>query len=78
MKLTVKDLKESLKDADDSAEVILGFYMKDKPCHFVYLAEVLKNLKYDGVLKESLFNNRVVELIGYDHEYSTYLEKHDE
>lgn len=78
VKLTVKDLKEQLKDADDDAEVVLGFYLKDKPNHFVYLAEVMTNLNYDGVIKERLFNTNVVELCGYDHEYCSYQSRKDE
>ena len=76
-KLTVKDLKKALKGLDDDSEVVLGFYLKDKPNHFVYLADVL-NVKYDGVLKEKLFNNTVVELCGFDHDYCTYKEKKDD
>ena len=68
IKLTVKDLKEKLNEADDDAEVILTFYMKDKGLHSVYLAEVLTNIKYDGVLKESLFNSHICELSGFSHD----------
>lgn len=70
-KLTVKDLKEKLDTLDDNSEVVLGFYLKDQPNNFVYLADVL-DLKYDGVIKEKLFNSRVVELCGFDHQYCTY------
>lgn len=73
-KLTVKDLKDALKGKDDDSEVILGFYLKDKPNHFVYLADVLE-LKYDGVVKEKLFNSTIIELCGYDHDYCTYIQE---
>lgn len=77
IKLTVKDLKEQLKDKSDDAEVILGYYLKDKENHFVYLADVME-LKYDSVIKEELYNSNVVELAGYDHEYCTYMERKDD
>ena len=73
-KQTVKDLKEALKDTPDDREVILAFYYLGKVYH-VYLAEILVNLKYDGVTGEKLNENSVVELSGYDDEYSTYVEE---
>lgn len=78
VKMSVKDLKEALKDADDESDVILTFYMKDKGLYSVYLAEVLTGIKYDSVLKESLFEDKVVELSGFNHDYCTYMEKKDE
>ena len=77
VKLRVKDLKERLEDFDDESEVILGFYLKDQPNHFVYLADIV-NVKYDGVIKERLYNSTIVELMGFDHDYATYVEKKDE
>ena len=76
-KLTVGDLKKLLADKDDSEEVVLGFYLKDKPSHFVYLADVCE-VAYDGVIKEKTFNSKVVELMGFDHDYCTYVERKDE
>ena len=77
VKLTVKDLKEKLKDLDDDLEVVLAFYLKDQPNHCVYLADIL-NVKYDGVIKEKLFNSSVVELCGFDDDYATYIEREDD
>ena len=76
-KLTVKDLKEKLDELPDDAEVVLGFYLKDQPNRFVYLAEVLE-LKYDGVIKEETYNSEIVELCGFDHRYCSYMENKDE
>lgn len=72
-KMTVKDLKESLKEYDDDSEVILCFNMKDESVHYCYLAEVLQ-LKYDGVLKQTIDEN-IVELNGFKDEYCTYSER---
>ena len=73
-KMVVGDLKKMLADVPDDREIVLGFYMKDKPTHFVYLAEVLTSIGYDSVLKEKLFENKVVELSGFDHEFCKYIE----
>lgn len=75
-KLTVKDLKKVLKDADDDAEVILCFNWKDGEDKVVscYLAEILTNLKYDSVLKERLDSVSVLELAGYNDEFCIYIE----
>lgn len=75
-KLTVKDLKEALKNADDDAEIILCFNWKDGEDKVVYgyLAEIL-HLKYDGVLKERLETANIVELDCYNDDYCTYREK---
>jgi len=70
-KQTVKDLKEALKGIDDDKEIILCFYYKGE-AHHVYLAEILPNLKYDGVTKETLNSSSVVELAGYDDRYCNY------
>lgn len=78
VKMSVKDLKKRLKDADDDSEVVLTFYMKDRGLYSVYLAEVLTDLKYDAVIKESLYNSKVCELAGFNHDDCTYVEKHDE
>ena len=72
-KQTVKDLKQALRKIDEDKEVILAFYYKGE-VHCVYLANILVNLKYDGVIKESLNDTSVVELSGYDDEYCTYVE----
>lgn len=72
-KQSVKDLKQALRKVDDDKEVILCFYYKGE-AHHVYLAEILPNLKYDGVTKETLNSSSVVELAGYDDQYSTYVE----
>ena len=74
IKLTVKDLKEKLNELDDESEVVLAFYLKDQPNHFVYLADVC-NVSYDSVLKEKTFNSKIVELMGYDDRYCTYMER---
>ena len=71
VKQTVKDLKEALNGADDDKEVILAFYYKGEVYH-VYLAEIMTDLKYDGVIKETLENTSVVELSGYTDEFSKY------
>lgn len=75
--MKVKDLKKDLANCDDDADVVLGFYLKDEANHFVYLADVL-TLKYDGVKKEKTFNSTVVELLGFDDEYATYVEVKDD
>ena len=77
IKLTVKDLKEKLNELDDESEVVLAFYLKDQPNHFVYLADVC-NISYDSVLKEKTFNSKIVELMGYDDRYCTYVERKNE
>ena len=71
-KLTVKDLKNALKDADDESEVVLGFYMKDEGLHYVYLADVFTHMTYDSVLKEKLYDSRVCELSGFNHKDCIY------
>ena len=77
IKLTVKDLKEKLNELDDNSEVVLAFYLKDQPNHFVYLADVC-NVSYDSVLKEKTVNSKIVELMGYDDRYCTYVERKDD
>lgn len=77
-KLTVGELKESLKDVDDNTEVVLGFYNLSDGVHFGYLAEIFAHMKFDSVLKEKLNDSAVVELACYEHQYSTYVEKTDE
>ena len=72
-KQTVKDLKKALKGIDEDKEVVLAFYYLGK-VHHVYLAEILTNLKYDGVTKEQLNESSVVELSGFDDDYATYVE----
>ena len=74
-KLSVKDLKKALDDADDDAEVVLCFNLKDGEDKVVacYLAEVLCHLKYDSVLKERMESAEVVELSGFNHDYCTYM-----
>ena len=71
-KLTVKDLKKALKDADDDSDVILTFYMKNEGLYSVYLAEVYTNIGRDAVLKESLVDWRVCELAGFNHKECEY------
>lgn len=73
-KLTVKDLKKALEDADDDSEVILTFYMKDEGLYSVYLAEIYTNIGRDAVLKESLTDSRVCELAGFNHKECDYLD----
>lgn len=74
-KLTVKDLKKILKDADDESDVVLTFYMKDKGLYSVYLAEAYTSISRDPVLDESLKDSRVCELAGFNHEHCIYLER---
>ena len=76
-KLKVKDLKKALKDVDEESEVVIGLYRKDEPVEFCYLADVFANMKYDSVVKEKLFNTTLVELVGYDDKYCTYVERKD-
>lgn len=73
-KQTVKDLKQALRKVDEDKEVVLAFYYKGEVYH-VYLAEILTNMKYDGVIKESLNESSVVELSGYTDEYCQYIEE---
>ena len=77
-KMSVKDLKEKLKDADDDSDVVLTFYMKNEGLYSVYLAEVYTGIGYDAVLKEHLYDNKVCELAGFNHKDCTYLEKKNE
>lgn len=77
-KLTVGELIDALKDLDQDKEVVLGFYKKHDGVHFGYLAEILGHMKYDSVIKEQLNESSVVELVCYDDDYCTYLEKEDE
>ena len=77
-KLKVKDLKKALRDVDDDAEVVIGLYLKDEPIRFCYLADIFGNMKFDSVIKEKLFNTSLVELVGYDDEYCTYVERKDD
>ena len=77
-KLRVKDLKKALKDVDDDSEVVIGLYRKDEPVEFCYLADVFASMKFDSVTKEKLFNTTLVELVGYDHDYCTYVERNDD
>ena len=76
-KLTVKDLKNALNDADDESEIVLCFNWKDgeEKVFSCYLADVLPHLKYDSVLGERMNDNEVVELAGFNNEYCTYVEK---
>lgn len=78
VKMTVKDLKKRLKDADDDQEVVLTFYMKDKGLYSVYLAEVYATIGYDAVTKEKLYNTKICELAGFNHDDCTYVEKRDD
>lgn len=78
VKMTVKDLKKRLKDADDDSEVVLTFYMKDKGLYSVYLAEVYATIGYDAVTKESLYDSKICELAGFNHDDCTYLENKNE
>jgi recombinational DNA repair protein RecR len=78
-KMKVKDLKKALEDADDESEVILCFnHGYDDGTTSVYLADVLTHLKYDSVLKEQLYESRVCELNGYNHEKTIYLRDKNE
>lgn len=76
-KKTVKDLKKALKGVDENREIVLAFYYLGK-VHYVYLADILANMKYDGVNGEKLTESAVVELSGFDDGYCTYVEKKDE
>ena len=78
VKMTVKDLKKKLKEADDDSEVVLTFYMKDEGLYSVYLAEVYATIGYDAVIKDRLYDNKVCELAGFNHDDCTYVEKHDD
>ena len=74
-KLTVKDLKKILKDADDESDVILTFYMKDEGLYSVYLSEAYTNIGRDSVLGESLKDGKVCELAGFNHKHCIYMER---
>lgn len=74
-KLTVGDLKKALKGINNDTEVVIGLYRKDEPVEFCYLADVFANMGYDSVIKDRLFDASVVELVGYDHKYATYVQK---
>ena len=74
-KLTVGDLKKALKGINNDTEVVIGLYRKDNPVEFCYLADVFANMKFDSVIKDRLFDASVVELVGYDHKYCTYVQK---
>lgn len=78
VKKTVGDLKKELKDIPDDREVILAFYLKDKPNVECYLGDISAHLKFDGVLNEKLYDSSVVELAGFDHRYCTYIEKEND
>lgn len=75
VKMKVKDLKKALMDADDESDVVLSFMMYDKGRESVYLAEAYTHMKYDPVLKERVFDDVVVELLGFTDEHSTYVER---
>ena len=77
VKQTVRDLKEVLKDANDDAEIVLCFNLKDGEERVVscYLAEVMVHLKYDSVLGEKLNDTEIVELNGYNDRFCTYVER---
>ena len=75
VKMKVKDLKKALEDADDESDVVLSFMLYDKGRESVYLAEAYTHMKYDPVLKERVFDDVVVELLGFTDEYSTYVER---
>jgi hypothetical protein len=76
--MTVKDLKKKLEEADDDSEVVLTFYMKEKGLYSVYLADVHSTIGYDAVTKEKLYNTKVCELSGFNHDDCTYVEKRDD
>lgn len=78
IKMTVKDLKKRLEEADDDSEVVLTFYMKDEGLYSVYLAEVYSTIGYDAVTKELLYDNKICELAGFNHKECTYVEKRDD
>lgn len=78
VKMTVKDLKKRLQDADDEQEVVLTFYMKDKGLYSVYLAEIYATIGYDAVTKEKLYDSKICELAGFNHDDCTYVEKRND
>ena len=73
VKQTVGDLKKALKDVPDDKEIVLSFMCYDKGKYAVYLADIFSNMKYDPVIKQRLFDDSVVELIGFIDEYCTYV-----
>lgn len=75
VKQTVGDLRKALKGVPDDTEIVLAFYFKEEGVHHAYLGEILTELKYDGVLKEKLYEGVVVELAGYHPKYCTYVER---
>ena len=77
VKQTVGDLKRELENVPDDVEIVLAFYLKDKSNVECYLGEISTDLRFDGVLQEKLIDSRVVELAGFDHRYSTYVERDD-
>ena len=78
VKLTAKDLKEALKDVPDDREVVLSFMLYDEGRESVYLSNIYTHMPYDPVTKEKLFDNHVVELLGFTHKMCSYMEKKDE
>ena len=75
VKQTVGDLKEAIKDLDDDTEVVCAFYFKKEGVHHAYLGEIYPNMKYDGVIKEKVFNGSVLELASFHPNYCTYVER---
>lgn len=78
VKQTVGDLRKAIKDLDDDTEIILAFYFKKEGVHHAYLGEIYTNMKYDGVMKERLFDGSVLELASFHPDFCTYVEKREE
>ena len=78
VKKTVGDLKKELKDIPDDREVCLSFMMYDEGRESVYLSDIRSHMKYDPVTKNRMFDDMIVELVGFTDEYSTYVERDDE
>ena len=78
VKQTVGDLKKALKDVPDDREIVLTFLLYDEGMKNVYLAETYTEMGYDPVRKEKVFNDKIVELIGFIDDRCTYVERKDE
>lgn len=78
VKQTVGDLRKALKDIPDDREICLSFMLYDEGMQSVYLAEMYPHMKYDPVVKDKLFDESIVELVGFIDSKCTYVERKDD